>query len=129
MLISDWSSDVCSSDLREEIADLLVEIGARDREAIFLGGEFGLGQRHPRLSPTAEVEPLVDRNGGLGAIEARIGSGAREILDFDVHDWIEAETRLSQTAARGFDVGPGCDKGRRSCFSFLERAGKCQDCG
>src|SRR3546814_3038642 len=53
------------------------------REAIFLGGEFGLGQRHPRLSPTAEVEPLVDRNGGLGAIEARIGSGAREILDFD----------------------------------------------
>src|SRR3546814_752002 len=149
MRISDWISDVCSSDLerpgisfpinrqvgarcyakREEIADLLVEIGARDREAIFLGGEFGLGQRHPRLSPTAEVEPLVDRNGGLGAIEARIGSGAREILDFDVHDWIEAETRLSQTAARGFDVGPGCDKGRRSCFSFLERAGKCQDCG
>src|SRR3546814_10439393 len=120
MLISDWSSDVCSSDLREEIADLLVEIGARDREAIFLGGEFGLGQRHPRLSPTAEVEPLVDRNGGLGAIEARIGSGAREILDFDVHDWIEAETRLSQTAARGVDVGPGCDKRSEEQTSELQ---------
>ena len=54
---------------------------------------------------------------------------AREILDFDVQDWIEAEACLAQETARSFDVGAGCDKGRRSCLSFLERAGKCQDCG
>jgi hypothetical protein len=114
---------------REEIADLLAEISPSDREAIFLGGEFGFSKRHSCLAPTAEIESLVDRNGGLGAIEARIGSGAREILDFDVQDWIEAEACLAQETARGFDVGAGCDKGRRSCFGFLERAGKCQDCG
>src|SRR3546814_12164104 len=34
MRISDWSSDVCSSDLRETLARLNAQIGARSDEAV-----------------------------------------------------------------------------------------------
>src|SRR3546814_9815175 len=99
MRISDWSSDVCSSDLFardarqlaralfifprkrqvvahgyaecEERADLLAELGTSDREAVFLCGKLGFGQRHPRLAPAADVEPLIDRGRRFGAVETR----------------------------------------------------------
>src|SRR3546814_6986813 len=56
MRISDWSSDVCSSDLQEVRAVHLV--GARAR-----------GQRH------VEAFALAERNAALGAVDARAVRG------------------------------------------------------
>ena len=114
---------------REEIADLLTEIGPRDREAVFLSGKFGFTKRHPRFPPSPYVEPLIDRDGRLRSVEPRIGTCTCKVFDLDVEDGIEAESRLTQPPARGLNIGTSCGKSRRSRVSFLERLGKRQDGG
>src|SRR3546814_3939866 len=118
MRISDWSSDVCSSDLseatqrrllsgidefacnarklarsrlvflsqgqiiarsdaeRELDTDLSGEIGVRDGKTIIFRPQFGFGERHSCAPAASKIESLVDRDGGFGAVEARISSGS-----------------------------------------------------
>src|SRR3546814_2685740 len=105
MRISDWSSDVCSSDL------------------------FGFGERHSCAPAACKIESLVDRDGGFGAVEARIRSGSGEILDLDIEHWIEPKACLAQSPAGRFDIGAGCGKNRRTGLGFLKRLRESQDRG
>src|SRR3546814_15378255 len=73
MRISDWSSDVCSS-------DLLRRVGRRGGEAVAGGGEVALDNQ--RASDVAG-EPGADRVDPLGADRARKPDVTRHILQPD----------------------------------------------
>src|SRR3546814_7999702 len=59
MRISDWSSDVCSSDLSAGLGDVLLAL------AVSVGGEWSQlqisGRRSPRINPSSN-EPALRRN-------------------------------------------------------------------
>src|SRR3546814_8794787 len=63
MRISDWSSDVCSSDLRFAVRQVQMEGGYRD---IAIGDRFEVGRMRRRLDRRAEREPVI-------VVAARIG--------------------------------------------------------
>src|SRR3546814_5046758 len=71
MRISDWSSDVCSSDLREEFEPLRPreEIGEPEQEKIpdGVGEEFG-GDEIPGLALAQRLPPAERRPRGVLAI-------------------------------------------------------------
>src|SRR3546814_19371080 len=82
MRISDWSSDVCSSDLVESVGDLETEaaeqalavFGRVERlKAVHLG-RFPVAADHPRLADGAIVE-LADRAAGTEDRAAQRGIG------------------------------------------------------
>src|SRR3546814_19891767 len=62
MRISDWSSDVCSSDLKD-----------------FTGGEFVLTEQRPRMQSRAEVVPLQQGEGVIFPVHHRPVQGSRGI--------------------------------------------------
>src|SRR3546814_4045893 len=77
MRISDWSSDVCSSDLDQEIAgkahlgdDPDLEIEPRDIGAALFLGKLGI-ERQPRLQPRARIARELRRLALAVAGEAR----------------------------------------------------------
>src|SRR3546814_2649000 len=92
MRISDWSSDVCSSDLR------------RDR------GGAGGGSQYARAAPAAKASPAVEGwMCGEGVFRAKLASprssggvvmsAAHEPLILDLVEWVRSEERR---------VGEGC---------------------
>src|SRR3546814_18557852 len=113
MRISDWSSDVCSSDLAaelERIVGVQRERQQPDHQPLFgFGGMLGPGQRVGGVVVpvhVAELQPgLVD--GGFGSLATR-GSDCRRISSapaFGGRVW--APPRVAGERARGFREARG----------------------
>src|SRR3546814_11575421 len=100
---------IARSDAERELdTDLSGEIGVRDGKTIFFRPQFGFGERHSCAPAASKIESLVDRDGGFGAVEARIRSGSGEILDLDIEHWIEHKACLAQSpAGRSWKSGVG----------------------
>src|SRR3546814_6733969 len=93
---------IARSDAERELdTDLSGEIGVRDGQTIFFRPQFGFGERHSCAPAASKIESLVDRDGGFGAVEARIRSGSGEILALDIEHWIEPKACLAQSPEIG----------------------------
>src|SRR3546814_10541801 len=71
MRISDWSSDVCSSDLRPHYTDPLLtraDISVRGRKGDV---EYGLGLNNDNSSRSGAGGPTLIRDGGGAIVERR----------------------------------------------------------
>src|SRR3546814_758727 len=78
MRISDWSSDVCSSDLAP-VLQVTALAGARVEERAEAVGGFGrAGRGHPELAEDAVADPKVEL-----ALEAHIGGRLGEDAAID----------------------------------------------
>src|SRR3546814_17648687 len=72
MRISDWSSDVCSSDLRAGVAPGCCDIGALDEDGRRIGiVEIPPGEKRPRIvdGPAEQIEPWLAKR----SEERRVG--------------------------------------------------------
>src|SRR3546814_11271929 len=92
MRISDWSSDVCSSDLRAGVAPGCCDIGALDEDGRRIGiVEIPPGEKRPRIvdGPAEQIEPWLAKL-GLEAETPRgpLGRGP----SCDEHDQKDRET-------------------------------------
>src|SRR3546814_19884296 len=68
MRISDWSSDVCSSDLRPDLAPA-VAFGAVAHRAVHLAQRLAARRGHARLFLPADDADLADSIGDVGRLE------------------------------------------------------------
>src|SRR3546814_15368232 len=95
MRISDWSSDVCSSDLRSRSRRSLVELGMADSSA---GQEFGghQHQRHHRTQALLVVVPLEVIAGPAVAVGDDVAGGA--VLAHDVDPPLAPRGQLAAPA-------------------------------
>src|SRR3546814_17182768 len=89
MRISDWSSDVCSSDLIADNSRMLARIGARETPGNLYLAHF-LGQGGAEAVSRATPDPPIERLIGKKAIEAN--SFLRGKTAGDVIEW--ASTKL-----------------------------------
>src|SRR3546814_4704750 len=101
MRISDWSSDVCSSDLRE--VRPVTRLGG-EREAADLGG-VGFAEIIPQALPGFQ---RVDRHGAVAGL-IRIGQPDQPVLVVGGAAWVRQRSLLEQHGlVAGARQGPGC---------------------
>lgn len=87
-----------------EFGDLEPDIGLRNRLRDLRAVRRRIGNRDPGLPLAAEFERDRDACRDIGAIDAIIGPGADEILDFDRKRWVGAQPRDSAGCACGINV-------------------------
>src|SRR3546814_3911975 len=78
MLISDWSSDVCSSDLERMFSE------HKFKAAVFIGGMGGIIQEYEmfrRLQPEAAVIPVISTDGATLDVGAQVESLAPDLTE------------------------------------------------
>src|SRR3546814_721827 len=113
MRISDWSSDVCSSDLIGTLARALSDMTQALRERIDAGEHFAADVTHELKNPIASVRSAIE---GLGRVTSdeqraqllRIADEDVRRLDRLVSDISEAsrvDAQLSRTLFEPVDVG------------------------
>src|SRR3546814_20803763 len=78
MRISDWSSDVCSSDLLVDLPGIAQVAGERARAAGKVGVELGLRLLQHRLAPYADDEACAQRQHAEPPRLAEAGAAAGE---------------------------------------------------
>src|SRR3546814_3025480 len=80
MRISDWSSDVCSSDLIAEVGHVAVELEALDEALSGFLAALDLERRHRAEAPTRAVllAPLVPARGREAGVGHRDRKSVRE---------------------------------------------------
>src|SRR3546814_2572005 len=76
MRISDWSSDVCSSDLLVDLPGIAQVAGKRARAAGKVGVELGLRLLQHRLAPSADDEACAQRQHAAAHRLAEAGAAA-----------------------------------------------------
>src|SRR3546814_6190508 len=112
MRISDWSSDVCSSDLRAGVAPGCCDIGALDEDGRRIGiVEIPPGEKRPRIvdGPAEQIEPWLAKlgleaetpRGTLGRGPSCEAHDQKDRENLSPEDFRIRHARAPQTIAQG----------------------------
>src|SRR3546814_12230085 len=104
MRISDWSSDVCSSDLRNIGALIADELVAREADIAFGHLDQRLGERLDEQVVDAELDPLRFERG------IEFAAQFQQLVELDIDREIDVRDRLLR-----FGQAAGAKIGRASC--------------
>jgi hypothetical protein len=77
------------------------------------GGEIGLSRRGPRGALAAQLQRLLDRQGGLGAVEVLVGTRSGGVLDHQAKGRVGAGGGLHGLALGHARLGGPQRKARR----------------
>src|SRR3546814_14433600 len=109
MRISDWSSDVCSSDL------LTIELIVSRVRTVNRGLKRDFGIACPRLA-IAGLNPHAGENGNMGTEEVEIIRPAIEMLraeGIDANGPFSADTSFDHSARKGYEDRKSVVQGKR----------------